>query len=176
MLFPDRARFRGKLLLGVDVLGRDGNNEPVYVLVGHVHMNSIPRLGFLTRHSPSPAVSSGSGSLASQGRFALPLRQHREKNSFAFAPASPDHFPLRTRGIPVGAGHARWMPLALALELLRSGENLTLLGETGLAGGNVTCTQKSLTLKGSSLFSEMLSLLICVRNFAKSRCSAAISL
>jgi hypothetical protein len=38
------------------------------------------------------------------------------------------------------------------------------------------CTRNSLILKKSSLFPEILSLLICVGNFAKSRCSAAISL
>jgi hypothetical protein len=38
------------------------------------------------------------------------------------------------------------------------------------------CTRNSLILKESSLFPEIFSLLICVGNFAKSRCSAAISL
>ncbi len=37
------------------------------------------------------------------------------------------------------------------------------------------CTRNSLILKMSSLFPEIFSLLICVGNFAKSRCSAAVS-
>src|SRR5271155_5140287 len=38
------------------------------------------------------------------------------------------------------------------------------------------CTRNSLILKKSSLFPEIFSLLICVGNSAKSRCSAAVSL
>jgi hypothetical protein len=47
VLFPDRAGFRGKLLVGVDVLGWNGKNEPVLVFVGHHHISSL--LVLLTR-------------------------------------------------------------------------------------------------------------------------------
>ena len=48
-------------------------------------------------------------------------------------------------------------------------------GDRG-AGVDVARARSSLILRKSSLFPEMFSLLVCVGNFAKSRCSAATSL
>ena len=100
----------------------------------------------------------------------------------AVIPAQTLHFELSVGQVLLAVKFAVSDATCACIRTVRSGFHSVEIGklnppvETRGAGVDVTRTRNSLIPKKCSLFPEIFSLLICIGNFTKSRCSAAISL